>query len=134
PVAVGCAPVGPFGGDAEDRAVGALEDNPALLTGMSPVQAGPTRRRLASEPTGSTRRSWRRGPPPAPDIRNNRLHFLPHPPTLPGKYQRDPPDETPRLADRHPPELPPPSGAEGLLCLSSGSRRLCHHRRRRRGP
>jgi len=39
-VAVGGTPVGPFGGDAEDRAVGALEDDPALLTGMPPVQEG----------------------------------------------------------------------------------------------
>ena len=30
------------GGEAKDRAVGALEDDPALLTGVSPVQQGET--------------------------------------------------------------------------------------------
>ena len=40
PIAVGGAQVGPFHGEAEDRAVGALEDDPALLAGVSPVQQG----------------------------------------------------------------------------------------------
>ena len=40
PVAVGGAKVSPFGGDSEDRAVWALEDDPALLTGVSTVQQG----------------------------------------------------------------------------------------------
>jgi hypothetical protein len=40
PVAVGGAEVGPFGRDAEDRAVRALEDDPALLTGVPSVQQG----------------------------------------------------------------------------------------------
>ena len=40
PVAVRCAQVGPVGGEAEDRAVEALKDDPALLTGVSPVKEG----------------------------------------------------------------------------------------------
>ena len=40
PVAVGGAEVGRIGRDAEDRAVGALEDDPALLTGVPSVQQG----------------------------------------------------------------------------------------------
>jgi hypothetical protein len=40
PVAVGCAQVGPFGGDTQDRAIRALKDDPSLLAGVSPIQQG----------------------------------------------------------------------------------------------
>ncbi len=47
--------------------------------------------------------------------RNNPLRFPPGRPTLRRKLQRNPPDETDRLADRHPLELPPPRRARGVF-------------------